>query len=150
MNVRLTFQLVKRISIIPAGISTVLCLFIFVTTIWIWSRKHARPTIDRISFRLFWWTMGFELFYDIAYIIGESFVRPLSLYENVLMADWVKCWWCSLCCGDIPSYSTNGRVSSLNFLLLRKLMRRVNYLCTCIAINLMLIICFGVNPNGKS
>lgn len=74
----------------------------------------------------------------------------LSLYENVLMADWVKCWWCSLCCGDISSYRTNGRVSSVNFRLQLKLMKRVNYLCTCIAINLMLIICFGVNPNGKS
>jgi hypothetical protein len=28
--------------------------------------------------------------------------------------------------------------------------KRVNYLCTCIAINLMLIICFGVNPNKWS
>lgn len=26
----------------------------------------------------------------------------------------------------------------------------MNYLCTCIAINLMLIICFGVNPTKRS
>jgi hypothetical protein len=27
---------------------------------------------------------------------------------------------------------------------------RVNYLCTCIAINLALTICFGINPIQKS
>ena len=52
-------------------------------------------------------------------------------------------------CGDIPPHRTHGRVSCIS-LMVMGLMRRVNYLCTCIAINLMLIICFGVNPNGKS
>jgi hypothetical protein len=75
---RLTYKLVKWLSIIPACISAALCLFILVTTTWIWSRKHARPTIDRISFRLFWWSMGFELFYDLAFIVGESMVSLLT------------------------------------------------------------------------
>lgn len=113
--------LVKWLSIIPACISAALCLFILVTTTWIWSRKHARPTIDRISFRLFWWSMGFELFYDLAFIVGESMT------------------------GDTVS----GAKCAVGIYLLIAPMGVVNYLCTCIAINLMLIICFGVNPNGK-
>jgi hypothetical protein len=55
-----------------------------------------------------------------------------------------------MCYWYLPPYRTYGRVSPVTPQTYGQLMNRVNYLCTCIAINLMLIICFGVNPNGTS
>ena len=48
--------------------SGALCLFVLAAAAWIYSKPWARHTIDRVSFRLFLWSMLFELFYDYAFI----------------------------------------------------------------------------------
>jgi NAD-dependent dihydropyrimidine dehydrogenase PreA subunit len=64
--------------------------------------------------------MGFELFYDVAYIIGESFVSPSLAYhlENrngAHTVDWPTCYGCALCYWNLLAYCTYGSVSPVSF-----------------------------------
>ncbi|KAK4687652.1 hypothetical protein P7C73_g2467, partial [Tremellales sp. Uapishka_1] len=108
--------LVSKLSAVGAGVSLAMCLAVLLSSLWIWSKPHARPTLDRISFRLLLWSLGWEVVYDIAYIYLVLGIGP----ENAM---------CS---------------STMYFVIAA--MGVVNCLCTCIAINLMLTITFGLNP----
>nr|XP_031860363.1 uncharacterized protein CI109_004251 [Kwoniella shandongensis]KAA5527435.1 hypothetical protein CI109_004251 [Kwoniella shandongensis] len=102
-------------------VSLVLALFILSSSLWIYSHHSARPKIDRISFKLLLWSMAFEVIYDVVYIVldaSPSFVLRIA--------------------------KTKGCVVGVYFML--GSMGVVNYLCTCIAINLMMTICFQSNP----
>ncbi|KAI9638993.1 uncharacterized protein MKK02DRAFT_42023 [Dioszegia hungarica] len=106
------------ISIGAASVSLVLCSIVLGLAYLVWSRPNTRPMIDRVSFRLLLWSVAFEMVYDIAYIMVE--LDSVFLFGNGLCA------------------------SSLYFMIAA--MTTVNYLCTCIAVNLMLTITFGFNP----
>jgi hypothetical protein len=65
--------------------------------------------------------MGFELFYDVAYIIGESFVSLIlviqCLWDILLIRiDGRDGKWGALCYRNLSPYRTYGSVSDLSSL----------------------------------
>ena len=71
------------ISVSAAIVSCFLCLFILSAAAWIYTKPWARSSIDRVSFRLFLWSMLFEVLYDIAYVavdveVGFSFNKGVD------------------------------------------------------------------------
>ncbi|KAK4689569.1 hypothetical protein P7C73_g524, partial [Tremellales sp. Uapishka_1] len=103
-------------SVIGSGISLSMCTFVLAASLTIWSVKSARPTLDRLSFRLLLWSMVFEIAYDICFIY---------LGYGVLNYNRPRC------------------ITSMYFVF--AFLGVVNYLCTSIAVNLMLTITFGLN-----
>lgn len=110
--------MINRLSLFAAVFSTALCLFILIATLWVWTKKHARPMLDRISFRLFWWTMGFELAYDVAYIVGEAYVslRSSSPLDSICSLKLIYLDGHGLHCSivfrwHLPPHGNHGRVS---------------------------------------
>ncbi|WWC95090.1 hypothetical protein V866_001942 [Kwoniella sp. B9012] len=106
---------------IAAGTSMILALFILVSSCWIYTHRLARHTLDRISFRLLLWSMAWEVGYSTTYLIvcaNPSFV--------------------------VEYKETKACVAGAYFMI--GTIGVVNWLCTCIAINLMVTICFNHNP----
>ncbi|WWC91966.1 uncharacterized protein L201_006919 [Kwoniella dendrophila CBS 6074] len=111
----------NAIGSVAAGISMLLALFILFSFLWIYKHKSARHTLDRISFRILLWSMIWEVAYSIDYLIvcaNPSFVVTYS--------------------------KTKACVVGAYFMI--SIVGVVNWLCTCIAINLMITICFNRNP----
>lgn len=54
----------------------IMCIAVLAATYWIRRVRQARHIIDRVSFRLFLWSMAFEIIYDISYIAVEIEVSP--------------------------------------------------------------------------
>ncbi|WVQ66773.1 uncharacterized protein L199_004964 [Kwoniella botswanensis] len=106
---------------IAAGTSMILALFILVSSCWIYTHRLARHTLDRISFRLLLWSMAWEVGYSTTYLIvcaNPSFVVEYKKTKACVAG----------------AYFMIGTIGV------------VNWLCTCIAINLMVTICFNHNP----
>lgn len=130
-----------------------MCTFILGTSFWIYRKPQARHLLNRVSFRLLLWSMAFEAVYDVAYIANAVEVGPLT--PSVTSHDKLMripqgmdpATPNPLCAADVYwMLATLGVsvISIVNGVTLTP--SRVNYLCTCIAINLMLTICFDINP----
>lgn len=63
-----TIQRAQMASIAAALFSLLLCSFICLASFWIYRTPSARHHLDRVSFRIFLWSMGVEVVYDIVYI----------------------------------------------------------------------------------
>jgi len=131
-------------------VSLILCLLVLLAAGYIWLHKSARGYLDRISFRLSLWAMVAQILQDVVYITLYAPVRtrPAALAE-VSLADRRPAlltlrhrdvapassfaWRCSAC-----ECSVSRRCNYADY--------SVNYLFTCVAINLMLTIVFGINP----
>lgn len=55
-------------SCIGAGVSIAMALYVLLAAAWVYRCPGARHTLDRISFRLMLWTMGFEIVYGVAFL----------------------------------------------------------------------------------
>ncbi|KAK8853455.1 hypothetical protein IAR55_004162 [Kwoniella newhampshirensis] len=103
--------------------SLIVCTFVILSAGWVWSHRSCRHIIDRVSFRLLLCNMFFEIWYSSTFLC--LYITP-SLYDV----------------GGI--FGARGCTSGVYFLV--GTMGVANYLCTFIAINLMLTICFGIDP----
>lgn len=63
-------------SLVGSVISLALSLFICCASLWIYRTPSARRHLDRVSFRLFLWSMGVEVVYNAAYLYIFSDVSP--------------------------------------------------------------------------
>ena len=62
---------------------------------WIYTKRQARHLLDRVSFRLFLWSMAFEVIYDLNYIaVMVESEEPLT--PNALCATGVYCMMATL------------------------------------------------------
>ncbi|TRM64485.1 hypothetical protein BD626DRAFT_253251 [Schizophyllum amplum] len=110
---------VQKMNYMSAGSamgSFFLCSMILVVSFMVYKCPPARPTLNRISFRLLIWTMVVELFYDVAYTVC------VLLKED-----------------DNRGACTASVVGIFMFVGI------TNYLVTCVALNLCLVLVFGVN-----
>ncbi|WVQ94966.1 hypothetical protein IAU59_002057 [Kwoniella sp. CBS 9459] len=106
---------------IAAGVAMVLAVFVLGSALWIYQYKAARSTLDRISFRIVLWSMAWEVVYSINYLIVCGKPEFVEWYAKT-----------NACIGG--AYVMIGTIG-VN-----------NWLCTCIAVNLMMSICFNRNP----
>lgn len=60
------------ISTVASCVSLVMALFVLGSASVIYKHKSARHILDRVSFRLLLWSMGFEVVYNVAYITVRS------------------------------------------------------------------------------
>lgn len=103
-------QLNVWISVGAAAGSCALCLFVLAAAGWIYSKPWARHTIDRVSFRLFLWSMLFEVFYDFAFIaVGVE----VCLHSST--------WGCCSCIADeqsaVPGASQSACATGVYFMM---------------------------------
>ncbi|WVW86435.1 hypothetical protein I302_108483 [Kwoniella bestiolae CBS 10118] len=113
----------NAIGSVAAGISMILSIFILGSSWWIYRHKSARRALDRISFRLLLWSMAWEVAYSVDYFIvcgNPSFVARYSHTKACIAGAYFQ-------------------VGTLGV---------VNWMCTCIAVNLMITICFNRDPIG--
>ncbi|WOO76394.1 uncharacterized protein LOC62_01G000018 [Vanrija pseudolonga] len=106
-------------SCVAAGCSIVACLSVIGLALWVHSVRSARNFLDRISFRLLIHALGFEILYDISYL--------------VVVAPGIT--------GRTPP-----RVCSAFVYFMMAYMGVVNYLVSFIAVNLAITIVWGLNP----
>ncbi|WVF67369.1 hypothetical protein IAT40_002124 [Kwoniella sp. CBS 6097] len=110
-------------SLAGACLSLFMCTFVMATTGWIWSHKSCRYLLDRVSFRLLLWAMFCEFWYASLY---------LFLYANPAIFS--------------PGHRPGPSLCTPSVFFMLAAMDTVNFLVTCIAINLVLTICMGINP----
>ncbi|WVQ94965.1 hypothetical protein IAU59_002056 [Kwoniella sp. CBS 9459] len=110
-------------SLAGACLSLFMCLFVMATTGWIWSHRSCRHLLDRVSFRLLLWAMFCEFWYAVIY---------LFLYADPSIFS--------------PGHSPGPNLCTPSVFFMLAAMDTVNFLVTCIAINLVLTICMGINP----
>ncbi|OCF61500.1 hypothetical protein L486_01148 [Kwoniella mangroviensis CBS 10435] len=115
-----------------AGTSMILALFILVSSCWIYTHRLARHTLDRISFRLLLWSMAWEVGYSTTYLIVCANGLTYSMNGGMKPSFVVEYKKTKACVAG--AYFMIGTIGV------------VNWLCTCIAINLMVTICFNRNP----
>ncbi|WVF67370.1 hypothetical protein IAT40_002125 [Kwoniella sp. CBS 6097] len=106
---------------IPADIALVLAVFVLASALWIYQYKAARHALDRISFRIVLWSMAWEIVYSVNYLVVCGRPEFVEWYAKT-----------RACIGG--AYVMIGTIG-VN-----------NWLCTCIAVNLMMTICFNRNP----
>ncbi|KAI9633836.1 uncharacterized protein MKK02DRAFT_38499 [Dioszegia hungarica] len=106
-------------SVAAASVSLAISLFVCLASLWIYATPSARHHLDRVSFRLLLCSMIVEVVYDTVYIF---------LYSD-----------------PVPRTANSVSCSTAVYLLLAT-MGVANWLCTFIGVNLMLAICFGINP----
>ncbi|KAL1413822.1 hypothetical protein Q8F55_001606 [Vanrija albida] len=106
-------------SCVAAGCSIVACLTVIGLALWVHSVRSARNFLDRISFRLLIHALGFEILYDISYL--------------VVVAPGIH--------GRTPP-----KVCSAFVYFMMAYMGVVNYLVSFIAVNLAITIVWGWNP----
>lgn len=143
-------------SWVLSGLS-ILCSFFILGSAWyLHTRPHTRHCVDRISFRLLCWAMAVEIIYDIMYIgiyAGDVSLRPPFAFPALSsccivtdlqpkgMPDKLCSGMVYLMVATMNAWVAGGRPPLLT--------GRANWLCTCIAINLMLIIVFHINPRHR-
>ncbi|WVR09692.1 hypothetical protein IAU60_006767 [Kwoniella sp. DSM 27419] len=113
-------------SLVAAATSVTLCFSILAIAAWMWTYKSVRSILDRISFRLLMVAMFFEFWYAGMY---------LFLYA------------------DPSIFQPGGKLGPKScgpaeYFLLGE-MNTVNLLISCIAVNLVLTIMFGINTIEK-